>query len=249
VHLHGLICEMVPLMEIAESRGLTVIEDAAQAHGAKYKGRRSGSIGHIGCFSFYPSKNLGAYGEGGAIVTNDDEYAEKVRKMRDWGQGEKYCHVMQGFNCRMDGIQGSVLNVKLKYIDEWNEARRRVAANYDALFSGHVIAVPKSIESSRHVYHVYALRLTDRNAVRERLTDNGVATGIHYPLPLHLQPIFSDLGHKAGDFPVAEQIASETLSLPIYPELVQENIEKIAKILIAAPVKNKGWNKVPQEHT
>jgi dTDP-4-amino-4,6-dideoxygalactose transaminase len=232
VHLHGLMADLDPILSLADTHGLVVIEDAAQAHGAEYEGRRAGSIGDIGCFSFYPGKNLGACGEGGAVVTNDAHLAETIRMLRDWGQASKYIHLIKGYNYRMEGIQGAVLGVKLRYLEGWTEARRRHADYYDALLSGSAIGMPASIPGSRHVYHVYAVRLRNRDTVQQRLGRVGVATGIHYPVPVHLQPAYADLGNGPGDFPHAERFAAETLSLPMFPELADEQIERVCAALV-----------------
>jgi dTDP-4-amino-4,6-dideoxygalactose transaminase len=222
---------MAPLIEIAREHGLTVIEDAAQAHGAEYIGRRAGSLGHAGCFSFYPGKNLGACGEGGAIVTDDPELARTARVLRDWGQTAKYHHQLKGYNYRMDGLQGAVLDVKLPYLEAWTEARRRNAAIYDRLLEPLGLRLPAGIEGRRHVYHVYAVLVPARELVRTRLHQAGVATGVHYPTPVHLQPAYADLGHRAGDFPVAERVAAHTLSLPMFPELSEAQIGQVAECL------------------
>jgi dTDP-4-amino-4,6-dideoxygalactose transaminase len=228
VHLHGRPVDMDPILEIAKRRKVLVIEDAAQAHGAEYKGRRCGSIGDIGCFSFYPGKNLGAYGEGGAVTTNNPEYAKMVRILRDWGTDKKYYHDYKGFNYRMEGVQGAVLGVKMKYIEEWTEARRRHAAHYDELFAGTSFRAPPPPKDIRHVYHVYALRHPKRDALMKHLTEKGVSSGIHYPVPVHLQKAFAELGHKPGDFPHAERATQETVSLPMFPELKPEQVETVA---------------------
>ena len=227
VHLHGLIADMDPIMEIARRHGLVVIEDAAQAHGAEYKGRRAGSIGDFGCFSFYPGKNLGAYGEGGAVVTNQPDFARRIALLRDWGQETKYNHVVAGYNYRMDGVQGAVLNVKMNYIEAWTEARRSVAAQYDRLLSKHPVARPHPPADSRHVYHVYALCLPRRDEVLSAFQEAGIGVGIHYPVPVHLQKAYANLGYRAGDFPVTERLARQFLSLPIYPELRPEQIIEV----------------------
>lgn len=231
VHLHGLMADMDPIMAIARRHGLVVIEDAAQAHGAEYKGRRAGSIGDLGCFSFYPGKNLGAYGEGGAVVTDQPELARKVSLLRDWGQEAKYNHVVAGYNYRMDGIQGAVLNVKMDYIESWTEARRSVAAQYDRLLAKLPIARPRPPAHSRHVYHVYAIGLRARDEVAKGLQDGGIGVGIHYPVPVHLQKAYGNLGYRTGDFPVTERLADQFLSLPIYPELTAEKAAEVANEL------------------
>jgi dTDP-4-amino-4,6-dideoxygalactose transaminase len=227
VHLHGLMADMDPIMEIARRHNLLVIEDAAQAHGAEYKGRRAGSIGDLGCFSFYPGKNLGAYGEGGAVVTNNSDFAKRISLLRDWGQESKYNHVMPGYNYRMDGIQGAVLNVKMNYIEAWTEARRSAAAHYDRLLEKHRCGRPMPPAHCRHVYHVYAIRLEQRDEVQKALQAAGVGTGIHYPVPVHLQKAYANLGYGVGDFPVTELLANQFLSVPIYAELAPEQVSAV----------------------
>jgi dTDP-4-amino-4,6-dideoxygalactose transaminase len=222
VHLHGLPADLDPILEIAERHGLIVIEDAAQSHGAEYKGRRAGSIGHIGCFSFYPGKNLGAYGEGGAVVTNDPEAIRVVSMLRDWGCEERYHHDMKGYNYRMEGVQGAVLRVKMAHIERWTESRRRLAARYDAKLGELGYRTPAAPPDCRHVYHVYAIRTTRRAELQPFLHDRGIATGIHYPIPVHLQKAFAELGYARGDFPLAEAAADEVLSLPMFPEMTDD---------------------------
>ena len=233
VHLYGQAADMDPILDIARAHGLTVIEDACQSHGADYKGRRCGSMGHLGCFSFYPGKNLGAYGEGGAVVTNDAALAKHVRLLRAWGEEVRYEHKYRAFNYRMDGVQGAVLGVKLRYLDAWTEARRRHAAEYARLLAGTPVGLPVERPGSRHVYHVFAVQLADRDAWRARLAEAGVQTGIHYPIPVHLQPAYRDLGYAHGDFPVSEAIASEVLSLPMFPEMTPEQVGEVAGVLRA----------------
>jgi dTDP-4-amino-4,6-dideoxygalactose transaminase len=227
VHLHGLMADMDPIMEIARRSGLVVIEDAAQAHGAEYKGRRAGSIGDLGCFSFYPGKNLGAYGEGGAVVTNHAEFARRISLLRDWGQESKYNHVLPGYNYRMDGIQGAVLNVKMNYIEAWTEARRSVASHYDRLLEKYPCRRPAPPPHSRHVYHVYAIALAQRDDAQKVLQAAGIGTGIHYPVPVHLQKAYASLGYAAGNFPITETLADQFLSLPIYAELLPEEVSEV----------------------
>ncbi|WP_129631006.1 DegT/DnrJ/EryC1/StrS family aminotransferase [Candidatus Oscillochloris fontis] len=222
VHLYGQPAEMAPIMEIARRHNLVVIEDAAQAHGAEYRGQRVGSIGDLGCFSFYPGKNLGAYGEGGAVTTNNPEFARTIRMLRDWGAERKYYHDLKGYNYRLEGVQGAVLKVKMQYIEAWTEARRAVAARYDAQLPALGIATPTALPERRHVYHIYAIREARRDQLQTFLHDHGVSTGIHYPIPVHLQKAFAELGHKEGDFPHSEAAAREVLSLPMYPELPPE---------------------------
>jgi dTDP-4-amino-4,6-dideoxygalactose transaminase len=229
VHLHGLMADMDPIMEIARRHGLVVIEDAAQSHGAEYKGRRAGSIGDVGCFSFYPGKNLGAYGEGGAAVTNNSELARCMALLRDWGQESKYNHIVPGYNYRMDGIQGAVLKVKMKHIEAWTEARRAVARNYDRLLGNSRYRRPAPPSHSRHVYHVYAIEVSQRDDVQKALQAAGIATGIHYPVPVHLQKAYADLGYRPGDLPVTEALADRFLSLPIYAELRPEQIAEVVR--------------------
>jgi dTDP-4-amino-4,6-dideoxygalactose transaminase len=227
VHLHGLMADMDAIMEIARRRGLVVIEDAAQAHGAEYKGRRAGSIGDLGCFSFYPGKNLGACGEGGAVVSNHSEFAQRISLLRDWGQESKFNHVVQGYNYRMDGIQGAVLNVKMNYIEVWTEARRSIASYYDHLLEKHRCKRPAPPPHSRHVYHVYAVGLAQRDGAQKVLETAGIGTGIHYPVPVHRQKAYTSLGYGEGDFPITELLANQFLSVPIYAELRPEQVSKV----------------------
>ena len=231
VHLYGQPADMDPILEIAKRHNLVVIEDAAQAHGAEYKGRRAGSLGDMGCFSFYPGKNLGAYGEGGMVVTDNEEYARTIRMLRDWGAEKKYQHVLKGYNYRLEGIQGAVLRVKLRHLEKWTEARRTAAAHYDELLSGTGVPTPKAMAYARHVYHVYAVRTSQRSQWQQALQDKGIQTGIHYPIPVHLLPAYSDLGYKAGDFPHAERAANEVLSLPMFPELTRSQCEEVSVAL------------------
>lgn len=222
VHLHGRMADMDAIMAIAAKHGLHVIEDAAQAHGARWRGRGAGTIGAIGCFSFYPGKNLGACGEGGGAVTDDPTLAARLRKLRDWGQEGRYNHVEHAFNYRMDGIQGAILSVKLAHLDRWTERRRAVASLYDTLLAELPVRTPARPKALEHVYHVYAIRHPQRDLLARGLAEAGVATGLHYPRPVHLQPAYADLGNGPGSFPVAEALASDFLSLPIYPELTSE---------------------------
>jgi dTDP-4-amino-4,6-dideoxygalactose transaminase len=231
VHLYGQTADMDPILDLARRRGLAVIEDAAQAHGAEYKGRRAGSLGDLGCFSFYPGKNLGAYGEGGAVVTSNAEFAAKIRMLRDWGQKGKSNHVIKGFNYRLDGIQGAILSVKLRYLEQWTESRRAHAALYDRLLAGSSSVTPESRPDSRHVYHVYAIRSRHRAKIQSELTAQGVQTGIHYPVPVHLMEAYRELGYGEGSFPEAEKAAREVLSLPMYPELRDDQIRAVAQAL------------------
>ncbi|HEY3821745.1 MAG TPA: DegT/DnrJ/EryC1/StrS family aminotransferase [Polyangiaceae bacterium] len=228
VHLYGQPADMDPLLDIAKKHDLVVIEDACQAHGAEYKGRRVGSIGHMAAFSFYPGKNLGACGEGGAVVTNDAELMKKVRMLRDWGQEKRYHHVLEGFNYRMDNLQGAFLRIKLKHLPAWTEARRSHAALYRQLFEGTAVRFPREMPYSKHVYHLYALMAANRDALHKILGDKGIATGFHYPIPVHLQPCFEHLGYKKGQLPHTEKAAAEEISLPMFAELTDDQIREIA---------------------
>ena len=231
VHLYGQPSDLDPILGIARNRRLTVIEDAAQAHGAEYRGRRVGGIGHLGCFSFYPGKNLGAYGEAGMVVTTDPEHARKIRMLRNWGQEHKYYHTVKGYNFRMDAFQGAVLRVKLRHLERWTEARRAHAALYGELLADSGARLPVAKPFARHVYHVYAVRVPKRDAVLAALRDHGIDAGIHYPIPVHLQQAYADLGCGPGDFPCAEQAAEEVLSLPMYPELTEAQIRAVSVVL------------------
>lgn len=234
VHLHGLMADMDPIISIARRYGLVVIEDAAQAHGAEYRGRRAGSIGDLGCFSFYPGKNLGAFGEGGAVVTDRPEFARRVSLLRDWGQEAKYDHVVPGYNYRMDEIQSAILNVKMDFIEGWTEARRSLAERYNELLSELLFACPQPPWHSRHVYHVYSVRLQRRDEALALLRDAGIGAGVHYPVPVHLQKAYAELGYRVGDLPVTEMLANEFLSLPIYPELLPDRATEVVSALRSA---------------
>lgn len=229
VHIYGQPADMDPIMEIAEKHGLVVVEDACQAHGARYKGRRAGSIGDIGCFSFYPGKNLGAYGEGGAATTNRGETAQYMAKIRDHGQKSKYYHDIEGYNGRLDAIQAGVLGIKLNHLQAWNTARRANAARYKELLQDvDEVTLPVESPDAESVYHLFVILVDQRNELQSFLAGKGVATGLHYPLPLHLQEAYQDLGYNQGDFPVTESVAKRLLSLPMYPELTPEQIEYVA---------------------
>jgi dTDP-4-amino-4,6-dideoxygalactose transaminase len=234
VHLYGQMADMDPILAIAKKHGLVVIEDAAQAHGAEYKGKRAGSLGDIGCYSFYPGKNLGAYGEGGAIVTSNPEYNRTMRMLRDWGAEKKYQHVLKGYNYRMEGLQGAILKVKLRYIETWTEARRAHARYYNQILAGVNVALPEEMDYARHVYHIYGIRTPHRDALMQALNTAGVQNGIHYPFPVHLLPAYADLGYHAGDFPVSEKIANEELSLPMFAELTSDQQDVVAEKIKAA---------------
>jgi len=234
VHLYGQPADMAAILAIARSRGITVIEDAAQAHGAEYNGQRTGSLADLACFSFYPGKNLGAYGEAGAVVTANPDYAKNIRLLRSWGESRRYYHDLRGYNYRMEGMQGAILRVKLRHLERWTEARRSHAALYDRLLKDSGVITPRQMPYARHVYHVYAIRTPQRNALVETLTSSGIQYGIHYPVPIHLQPAYRDSRYGPGDFPVAERIAGEVLSLPIYPELQRSQIEEVCEVVCSS---------------
>ena len=236
VHLYGNPADMDPIVAIAHRHNLLVVEDAAQAHAAEYRGRRCGSIGDMGCFSFYPGKNLGAYGEGGLVTTNNADFAKTIRMLRDWGAEKKYEHVLKGFNYRMEGIQGAILRVKLKYLEQWTESRRAHAAAYARVLSQSGLTLPTEQRGNRHVYHVYAVLTNRRREMIESLNAQNVQTGIHYPFPIHLLPAHADLGYSAGDFPVSEQVAAQELSLPMYPEMTDAHIEAVGNAALAFTV-------------
>ena len=228
VHLYGQMADMDPIMEIAARHDLVVIEDAAEAHGAEYQGRRAGSIGHLGCFSFYFSKNLGAYGESGAVVTSDPELARRLRLYRDHGSEQRYHHQEFGFNSRMDEIQAAVLRIKLRYLDEWNVQRRAHAATYDRLLAGANVGLPVTAPGRSHIYYLYVIRSSDRDGLQRALADREIGTGIHFPIPTHLQTASRALGYREGDLPHTEQAAREVLSIPMYAELTPEQLDWIA---------------------
>lgn len=219
---------MAPILEIANRRGIPVIEDACQAHGAEYRSRKAGSLGLAGCFSFYPGKNLGACGEGGAVTTDDPELTKRIRMWRDHGSAKKYEHDFPGLNMRMEGVQGGILSVKLKHLDRWNEQRREAAAVYERALAGLDVLAPAERNYGRHVYHLYVIQSDNRDHLRARLTEAGVETGLHYPIPLHLQKAYSALGYAEGDLPVTERVKSRVLSLPMYPGISTEAIERVA---------------------
>jgi dTDP-4-amino-4,6-dideoxygalactose transaminase len=233
VHLHGRLSDMEAICDIARRHGIVVIEDAAQAHGAERNGRKAGTFGEMGCFSFYPGKNLGACGEGGAIVTSNPEFAARLRCLRDWGQEGKYNHVWHGFNYRMDTVQAAILDVKLQHLPQWTEARREIAFAYDSLLPNTLGRKPVLSELD-HVYHVYAMRIAGRDQMRDYLQRAGISTGIHYPVPVHMQPAYSHLALNANGFPVSERLAEQFLSLPIYPEMTQHQVQTVARTLIRA---------------
>jgi dTDP-4-amino-4,6-dideoxygalactose transaminase len=230
VHLFGQPADMDPILEFARTHGLFVIEDAAQAHGAEYKGRKAGTMGDAGCFSFYPGKNLGAFGEAGAVVTHNAELRKKIQVLRDHGQSRKYHHTMIGWNCRMDGIQAAVLSIKLRRLEAGNLLRNGHALQYNQAFAGiDEVATPSQANYARHVYHVYAIRVRERDELRRRLEEQEVGCAVHYPIPIHFQEAYRGLGYTAGAFPIAEGLADEFLSLPMFPELTKEQIEYVAR--------------------
>ena len=229
VHLFGQPADMDPILEFARMHGLFVIEDAAQAHGAVYGGRNAGTMGDAGCFSFYPGKNLGAFGEAGAVVTNDTDLAEKIRVLRDHGQSRKYHHTLVGWNCRMDAIQAAVLSVKLHHLEQANLLRRQRASLYNEAFAGiDDVATPVEADYARHVYHIYAVRVQERDELRRFLEAKGIGCGVHYPIPIHLQGAWRNVGYSESSFPIAENLAKELLSLPMFPELTEDQIEYVA---------------------
>lgn len=231
VHLYGQPADMDPIMALAEAHGLYVIEDAAQAIGARYKGRRVGSIGHAGCLSFYPTKNLGAYGDGGMVVTNDAVLAEKIDVLRRQGSRKKYHAEVLGFNSRLDSLQAAILGVKLKYLDGWNAARRQVAQRYNRLLQGLPVTIPYESLDMVHVYHQYTIRAPQRNALAAHLQERGIGTMVYYPMPIHLQALYANSEHPPAHLPVSEAASQEVLSLPMYPELTEAQQQGIAQAI------------------
>lgn len=231
VHLFGQPADMDPILEIAEKHSIKVVEDAAQAHNALYKNRKAGSFGNVSCFSFYPGKNLGAYGEAGAVCTDNEEIAKELILLRQHGELTRYYHDIIGDNCRMEAIQGAVLGVKIKYIEEWTEKRRKNAEAYNELLKKLDLILPYEAGYAKHVYHIYAIRAKNRDRLRDFLGKNGISTGIHYPIPIHLQKAYSFMGIKKGTYPIAEKAADEILSLPMYPELSEEQMEYISETI------------------
>lgn len=228
VHLYGQCADMDAIMEIARARNLKIVEDACQAHGARYKGKRAGSFGDAAAFSFYPGKNLGGYGDGGALTTNNVKVADKIKMLRNYGQAYKYHHVEKGGNRRLDSLQASILRVKLRHLESWNAARRANAARYNTALAGLGLELPQTAAGCDHVWHLYVIRTSQRDALKQHLTDHGVTVGLHYPTPIHMQPAYTDLGYKQGDFPLSERYATEILSLPMYAELTASQIDKVA---------------------
>uniref|UniRef100_A0A832I4R4 DegT/DnrJ/EryC1/StrS family aminotransferase n=1 Tax=Eiseniibacteriota bacterium TaxID=2212470 RepID=A0A832I4R4_UNCEI len=234
VHLYGQCADMDPILAAAAARGIPVIEDCAQAHGAEYKGRRAGSMGAVGCFSFYPSKNLGAYGEGGAVTTHDAALAERCRRVRNQGQQERYLHTEIGHNFRMNSFEGAILSVKLAHLERWTERRNALARAYDAALAGLPLTTPAPCPDGRHAYHLYVVRHERREALRAALRADGVETAVHYPRPIHLQPVFERYGYRPGSLPVTEAVARTCISLPLYPEMPDAHVERVAAALRAA---------------
>ena len=231
VHLYGHPADMDPILEVARKHNLVVIEDAAQAHGATYKGRSAGSVGDIACFSFYPTKNLGAYGEGGAVTTSNPEYARTIRMLRDWGQDRKYHHLLHGYNYRMEGFQGAILRVKLRHLERWIERRRAIVKTYNEQLAGLDVVRPAEMPWARHVYHLYTLRSDNRDALQADLLNEGIQTGVHYSTPAHLQPAYAHLGYGPNSFPESKKAAREVLSLPLYPELTESQVQTVLDAL------------------
>jgi dTDP-4-amino-4,6-dideoxygalactose transaminase len=238
VHLYGQPAAMGPIVEIARRHNLVVIEDAAQAHGAEYKGRRAGSLADLAVFSFYPAKNLGAYGEGGMVTTSNPEFRRTIRMLRDWGSERKYQHELQGYNYRMEGLQGAILRVKLRYLEQWTQARRSHAGMYTRLLSGTGIQTPYSIPEARHVYQVYSILPAERQTVIDHLRAHEIQFAIHYPVPIHLMEAHADLGYRRGDFPVSEAVAERVLALPIYPEMTPQQVETVSSVVREAVARN-----------
>ena len=232
VHLYGQPADMDAINTIAAKHGIPVIEDSCQAHGAEYKGRRTGSLGKAACFSFYPSKNLGACGEGGAVTTDDAALARRIEMWRDHGSMKKYEHSFPGLNMRMEGLQGGILSVKLKHLDRWNNQRRQAAARYADVLADTGITFPTEMADRHHVYHLYVIQADNREQLRGQLTSAGIESGLHYPIPLHLQEAYRCLNYKRGDFPVSERVASRILSLPMYPGISPEAVEQVASELL-----------------
>jgi len=232
VHLYGQVADMDPILAIAKAHNIHVVEDACQAHGAKYKGRMAGSLAIAGCFSFYPGKNLGALGEGGAVTTDDAELAQRIRMWRDHGSERKYEHKFPGLNLRMDGLQGGFLAVKLRYLDCWNDQRRCAASEFARGLATADITLPAEMSYSHHVYHLYVIQSENRDELRKLLADAGIESGLHYPIPLHLQEAYRFLGYHEGDFPVTEMIRTRILSLPIYPGISTEAVARVSSELL-----------------
>jgi dTDP-4-amino-4,6-dideoxygalactose transaminase len=237
VHLYGQPCDMDTIMEIAEQHGLKVIEDAAQAHGARWRGRRVGSIGDAACFSFYPGKNLGAYGDAGAVVSQDEELMERIRMLANHGRLEKYMHKMEGVNSRLDGLQAAILRVKLRHLDEWNQKRRQHADFYLESFANSDLKPLAIHEDAEAVWHLFVVRVSDREAFQQKLKEEGIATGVHYPVPLHLQPAYEHYQIPSSSLPITEKVAKEVVSLPMYPELAADELESVVNAITMADLR------------
>lgn len=227
VHLYGHPADMGPIIEIAKKYELRVIEDACQAHGAEYCGTRVGTLGDAGCFSFYPTKNLGGYGDGGMVVVNEESLANNLRMLRNYGEESKYKNAVYGYNSRLDELQAAVLRVKLRHLDEWNQRRRSIAELYRKLLTCSGLSLPCEAAYAKHIYHLYVVRSPERDSLQQKLKEQGISTSIHYPMPIHYQKAYQGLGYVRGDFPVSERFSSEILSLPLYPELTDEQIEYV----------------------
>ena len=237
VHLYGQPCDMDTIMEIAERHGLKVIEDAAQAHGARWRGRRAGSIADAGCFSFYPGKNLGAFGDAGAVVSQDEELIERIRMLANHGRLEKYTHKMEGVNSRLDSLQAAILRVKLRHLDEWNQKRRQHADFYLESFANSDLKPLAIHEDAEAVWHLFVVRVSDREAFQQKLKEEGIATGVHYPVPLHLQPAYEHFQIPSSSLPITERVANEVVSLPMYPELASDELESVVNAITMADVR------------
>lgn len=231
VHIFGQAAQVDELMELAKQHNLFILEDAAQAMGSEYKGRKIGSLGHAATFSFFPTKNLGGYGDGGMVVTNDDDLAQKIRILRVHGSNPKYYHSEIGYNSRLDEIQAAALRIKLRYLDQWNDARREKAALYNKLLEGTPVATPYEAEDCKHIYHLYIIQAEDREGLRNHLQEHGVSTGVYYPVPLHQQIVYKPLGYEEGSLPICESLSLRTFAIPLYPELPNETIEQIANVI------------------
>ena len=231
VHIFGQPAKMDEINEVADAHGLKVIEDACQAIGAEYRGKKVGTLADAACFSFFPSKNLGGAGDGGAVVTDDEELAAKVRALRQHGSTKKYYHGLVGYNSRLDALQAAILLVKLGYLDSWNDARREKAERYNELFAGANLVTPAALDYIKHVYHLYVVRVPNRASVEAVLKEEDVGCGVYYPVPLHLQDVYSGLGYKLGDLPVSEAASHETLAIPLYPELKPEDMDRVVELV------------------
>ncbi len=229
VHLYGHPADLGPLLELAGQRGLLLVEDACQAHGSTYRGRRVGALGHVGCFSFYPTKNLGGMGDGGMVVTDDDSLARKLRMLRNHGQRRRFYHVYNSLNSRFDDLQAAALRVKLRYLDAWNERRRHLAAFYRQSLAGLPLTLPEEMPWAGHNYHLFVVRVEERDSFRRRLARTGVDSDVHYPVPVHLQPAYRRLGYRRGALPQSERAAERVVTLPLFPELTEAEAEAVAE--------------------